>query len=220
MEKRMAVTLSLVMMTLMVFSVLAPSVALAEPTALRHVVQAGDTLTAIAARYQTTVQVVMTANGLTGSVIYPGQSLIIPLDRGGSFARGGDLTSAAELCVHGDSYVLRQGDTLASLANRWGVALAAIKRANGLVSDVLWSGQTIKMVCASGDVVKSLAQDDSLPASSAGLCGGAYSVRPGDTLSLVAARCGVTVVELKNANGLVSNRLLVGQSLRIPARTQ
>ena len=48
------------------------------PTPVTYIVQPGDTLNAIAARFGTTAQAIMTANGLTSDVINPGQVLIIP----------------------------------------------------------------------------------------------------------------------------------------------
>jgi LysM repeat protein len=48
------------------------------PTPLTYIVQQGDTLNAIAARFGTTAQAIMEANGLESDVIHPGQVLIIP----------------------------------------------------------------------------------------------------------------------------------------------
>lgn len=49
------------------------------PTPVTYIVQQGDTLNVIAARYGTTAQAIMDANGLTSDVIHPGQVLIIPV---------------------------------------------------------------------------------------------------------------------------------------------
>jgi LysM repeat protein len=49
------------------------------PTPVTYIVQAGDTLNAIAARYGTTAQAIMAANGLTSEIIQVGQVLIIPI---------------------------------------------------------------------------------------------------------------------------------------------
>ncbi len=220
MRQRFAIASILLAIAMMAFSFLAPSAALAQQVPVRHVVRAGETLTAIAARYQTTVHALAEANGLTGTVIYPGQFLTVPLDRSAGLGLDDGSASRAGLCVPGAAYVLRQGDTLVSLASRWGTSPAMIKHANGLVGTVLWAGQSIKMVCASDEVAGNVASEVASSVNSLGFCGGVYSVRPGDTLSSVAVRCGVTVAELKNANGLVSNQLLVGQSLRIPTRAR
>lgn len=53
--------------------------ATAAPTPVTYIVQAGDTLNAIAARYGTTAQAIMDANGLTSENIQVGQILIIPV---------------------------------------------------------------------------------------------------------------------------------------------
>jgi len=51
----------------------------AAPTPVTYIVQPGDTLNAIAARYGTTAQAIMQANGLTSDIINVGQVLIIPV---------------------------------------------------------------------------------------------------------------------------------------------
>ncbi|MGD2104953.1 MAG: LysM domain-containing protein, partial [Anaerolineae bacterium] len=46
-----------------------------------------------------------------------------------------------------------------------------------------------------------------------------YTVRPGETLSLIAARYGCTVEEIVNANDMISaDRISVGQTIRIPVQ--
>jgi len=51
----------------------------AQPQYIVHVVQPGEWLYQIARMYGTTVQAIMTVNGLTSSIIYPGQRLLIPV---------------------------------------------------------------------------------------------------------------------------------------------
>lgn len=95
-------------------------------------------------------------------------------------------------------YTVRSGDTLWLLANRYGTTVDAIKQANGLTSDNLSIGQVLR-----------------IPVSqNAGYF--LYTVRPGDTLWLLANRFGTTVNAIQNLNGLTSDALRVGQVLRIP----
>ena len=49
------------------------------PTPITYIVQSGDTLNEIAARFGTTSQAIMDANGLTSDIIQVGQVLIIPV---------------------------------------------------------------------------------------------------------------------------------------------
>ena len=88
-----------------------------EPTI--YIVQWGDTLFSIANRFETTVETLMAANGLTSPLIYVGQRLTIP---------------SSTSIVQGQStgYLVRYGDTLYSIASRFGVPVEALMRANGL----------------------------------------------------------------------------------------
>lgn len=95
-------------------------------------------------------------------------------------------------------YTVRSGDTLWLLAQRYGTTVDAIKSLNGLTSNMLNIGQVLK-----------------IPASAGGSYF-EYAVRPGDTLWLLSRRYGTTVDAIKSLNGLTSDRLDVGQILRIP----
>lgn len=49
-----------------------------NPQVTRHTVRRGDTLSHIARRYGSSVAAIRRANGISGSLIYPGQRLIVP----------------------------------------------------------------------------------------------------------------------------------------------
>ncbi len=95
-------------------------------------------------------------------------------------------------------YVVRSGDTLWLIARRYGTTVDAIRNLNGLTSNMLNIGQVLK-----------------IPAS-AGSSYFEYAVRSGDTLWLLSRRYGTTVEAIRSLNGLTSDRLDVGQILRIP----
>lgn len=97
-------------------------------------------------------------------------------------------------------YVVRSGDTLWLLAQRYHTTVDAIKRLNGLTSDNLSIGQILRIPTT----------------GSAGESYFEYTVRSGDTLWLLAQRYGTTVSAIKNLNGLSSDILNIGQILRIP----
>lgn len=94
-------------------------------------------------------------------------------------------------------YTVRSGDTLWLLAQRYGTTVDAIKNLNGLTSNMLNIGQVLKIPAAGGAYFE-------------------YAVRTGDTLWLLSRRYGTTVDAIRNLNGLTSDRLEVGQILRIP----
>ena len=96
------------------------------------------------------------------------------------------------------NYTVRSGDTLWLLANRYGTTVDAIKRLNGLTSDNLSIGQVLQIPVSQTQQYIT------------------YTVRPGDTLWLLANRYGTTVDAIKRLNGLRSDNLSIGQVLRIP----
>ncbi len=49
-----------------------------KPTTTRYIVKKGDTLSGIASRYRSSVAGIRRANGISGSLIHPGQSLVVP----------------------------------------------------------------------------------------------------------------------------------------------
>jgi N-acetylmuramoyl-L-alanine amidase len=90
-----------------------------------YTIKRGDTLSAIAARYHTTVAKLVEANRLpgNGNLIIAGASLKVPGAGGSSSGSGGSRT-----------HLVVRGDTLSGIAARYGVAQASIARANHLPS--------------------------------------------------------------------------------------
>lgn len=96
------------------------------------------------------------------------------------------------------NYVVKAGDSLWLIAQRYNTTVDAIKSLNGLTNNMLNIGQVLKV-----------------PASNAAPYI-SYTVQSGDTLWLLARRYNTTVDAIKNLNGLTSNMLNIGQILKIP----
>jgi putative chitinase len=93
-----------------------------------YVVQLGDTLYAIATRFGVSLTALAAANGITDwNYIQYGQVLNIPAEYG----TGGPYTSYTPIY-----YTVRTGDTLSSIAARFGVSTATLAAANGITN---WS---------------------------------------------------------------------------------
>ncbi len=95
-------------------------------------------------------------------------------------------------------YVVKAGDSLWLIAQKYDTTVDAIKRLNGLTSDMLSIGQILMI------------PSDQSPAYIT------YTVQAGDSLWLIANRYGTTVEAIKNLNGLTGNALDIGQVLKIP----
>lgn len=107
-------------------------------TSFVHVVQPGENLAAIAYRYGVSVEEVVKVNGLrSADWIYVGQHLIIP---------AGTLTAATPTPTRasGRVHVVQAGENLTWIAQRYGVSVAAIMRANRITNpDTIYVGQLL-----------------------------------------------------------------------------
>lgn len=99
-------------------------------------------------------------------------------------------------------YIVQKGDSLYSIANKYGVTVEELKKANNLSSNLLSIGQLLRI-----PGVISLEPGQYFP----------YSVQKGDNLYSIAKRFNVTVDQLKTFNNLTSDILTIGQQLLIPS---
>lgn len=116
------------------------------------------------------------------------------------------------------AYKVKSGDFLGKIASKYGVTINQLKSWNNLRSNSIQIGQTLYIYKNGG------------PSISQGSTGGKssgsskpkaviYTVKNGDSLSKIAAKYkGVSVNDIKKANGLKSDAIRAGQKLTIPAR--
>ncbi len=167
-----------------------------------YTVQSGDSLWSIGNRFGVTVQQLRDANNLTSDVLSVGQVLTIPGVSGDEDT--GDNNGAVFY------YTVERGDSLWSIARRFGVTVQEIRDANDLVSDTLSVGQSLIIPGLSAD--EDLEDDNNNETTPS-----TYTVQFGDSLWSIANKFGVTVNDLKDANSLTSNLLSIGQVLIIPS---
>jgi LysM repeat protein len=113
------------------------------------------------------------------------------------------------------SYTVERGDTLFSIAKRANIALADLKSLNGLQSNVVAAGRSLKL--PEGTVMGPPSPRAALLAKPATIApASSYVVRAGDTLFSIAKRFSTSVEALQRANRLAARATLrVGQRLVI-----
>jgi LysM repeat protein len=164
-------------------------------------VASGDTLRKIADRCETTVSAIRRANPEIGSgnLIYPGQVLLLPGTILGS--DGGYLI-----------YIVARGDTLRSLAARFGSTVDSIVASNPGITNpnVIYEGQ--RLTIYSGPATPP-------PSTPPPASGQTYYVVQGDTLRKIAAKFSTTVDAILRVNPRITNPnvIYVGQAIAIPA---
>lgn len=147
-----------------------------------YTVKSGDSLWSISRKFGVTVNELKKVNNLSSNLLSIGQNLIIPGKK--------NNTSSNE-------YVVKKGDTLYGIANKYNVSVDNLKSYNNLSTDSLSIGQKIKI------------PDNKVNSNE-------YVVKSGDSLYSISRKYGVSVDELMSVNNLKSTVLSVGQVLKIP----
>lgn len=147
-----------------------------------YTVKSGDSLWSISKKYGLTVDELKQANNLTSNLISVGQNLLIP-------------KKEAETSTN--EYIVKKGDTLYAIANKYNTTVDDLKSLNNLTSNSLSIGQTLKIPSSSSDNV-------------------VYTVKSGDTLYGIAEEFGTTVSAITKLNNLSTTTLSIGQKLLLP----
>ncbi len=121
---------------------------------------------------------------------------------------------AAAPSLQGGTHTVQRGETLFSIAQKYGVTVDDIVRANQLTNaNIIAVGQELKIPGA--------AANDGQGETTAAAAGAVHKVAAGETLSSIAAQYGVTAEAIAAASGIrVSDLLLVGQELIIPGEAE
>ena len=173
----------------------------------KYTVKKGDTIGGVALKFGVSQKELKRENGLRTNNIRIGQVLRVP----------GDSVKAASEPVKKEKkaayvkkrYVVKSGDTLSGIADNFDVSVKELKKASALKNDRINKGDVL-LIPVPHDYVASS------PAKPVTASGPQYTVVTGDTLGGIASKHGVTVSQLKSANGLTNNELWVGMELDIP----
>ena len=163
-----------------------------------YTVKSGDTLYGIARKYNTTVDEIMKLNYFTSTILQPGQVIRIPE----MYFKEEEIYMPNYV-----NYTVKKGDTLYSIARNNNVSVDTLIKDNGLTSNTLSIGQTIRIRTPQMEVIEECFG----PSYSENT----YIVKKGDSLYSIARNFNTTVQSIKTKNNLKSNTLSIGQKLII-----
>ncbi len=185
-------------------------------TSVQYTVKSKDNLIDIAGLFNVRVSDIRNWNNLPyTSTVKVGEALTIYVNKDKvDYYSSIDKMSSAEkqnliFVNSGDSYVehrIKSGESLKTIANKYGVSVAQIKDWNNLKSNRLVRGR--KLMIYSGDSRRS-SENRSIASNRTTK----YKVRHGDTIGGIAEKFGVTTSQIKHWNKLASNRIVAGKML-------
>lgn len=167
-----------------------------ELTLDTYVVKKGDSLYSIAKQFNTTIGALKAINELTGNILQPGQILRLP-----NFITFN--TDPNDIII----YKISKGDSLYSIAKKFGVSVNDIINYNQLANTLLSVNQ--QLLIPVNKVVES-GKDPHIN----------YVIKKGDTLYNIAKRYNITPQELMDYNYLSSSLLNIGNTILIPQTKQ
>lgn len=155
-----------------------------------YIVKGGDTLYAIASRFNTTVDNLKRINNLTSNTLSIGTILKVPS------SNNEDTISTAS-----NTYIVKRGDTLYSIARKNNTDVNTLIAINGLNNNTVSIGQILKL--PTSEIINTSTYNE-------------YIVKPGDTLYSIGQKYGISVNDIIDYNNLTNNNLSIGQRLLLP----
>ena len=214
-------------------------------TESKYVVDNGDTLYELSKRFSVSIEEIKRSNGLSGSKIEVGATLLIPSPPESSelppAARAQqtaepdsvDIDPPGEVLPQPDTYRdipdqqefekhrIKPGDTLSEISKVYGVSVGELRRVNALLDDKIKIGRIL--LIPPKEIPRQVAPTNTSTAVAAEKTREApyqptvtYTVERGDNLTAIAKRHGVSIKSIKSLNGLRSDLIRIGQTIELP----
>ena len=188
-----------------------------------YTIVSGDGLYAIARKTGTSIEDLLSLNGLSlNSIIYPGQVLKLSANTEGATTEESTESTAEETqeeattpeettpSTNAKMYYVHSGDSLYRIAHNHGISLSTLLEWNHLsVDSIIHPGQGLMV----SDGLSSSTEEAEETAASSESTETTYTVQPGDGLWRIAKNHGLTLDELKSMNQLTTNIIQPGQVL-------
>src|ERR1035437_7309046 len=169
-------------------------------------VRRGENLRTIALRYGINVYELRDWNNIHGNKIAAGKKIRILAAKNSNYIASNEK-NANKSSVY--KYRVKRGDSISEIANKFGISVANLKKWNGLTSNALNYGKTLKIFSETN----AASLGDNTLKSSANI--NYYKIKSGETITAIATRYNVPVSSIRKWNNLKGNKIIAGTNLMI-----
>jgi len=175
----------------------------------KYKVKRGDNLSEISEKFGVSVQQIKKWNNISSNNIAAGKTLKIYNST--SISSLGDNTTKNSSNVN--YYKIKPGDSIGSIAEKYGVKVSDIQRWNSISGNKILAGSTLKIYSDTdvNDIPKETTKANKNVKSNLQN----YTVKSGDSLYSIATKNNTTVAKLKSLNNLTTNNIKTGQKIRL-----
>lgn len=117
------------------------------------------------------------------------------------------------------TYTVKAGDSLSKIAVMYNTSVDKLKKINKLKGPYIYIGQKINIKGSKNTLKTTKKSTATSPSHKTSSASATYTVKAGDSLSLIASKHGMALQTLKSINSLSSDRIFVGQSLKTTGKT-
>jgi membrane-bound lytic murein transglycosylase D len=175
----------------------------------KYKVKRGDSIGEIADKFGVSSNQIKKWNNLSSNKILAGKTLKIYNST--TTTSYGDNTTKNSSNVN--YYKIKSGDSIGSIAEKYGVKVSDIQRWNSISGNKIIAGKTLKIY--SDADVNDVTTETTKTTKVTKNISGTYTVRKGDSLYSIATQNKTTVAKLKSLNNITDNKIKAGQKLRL-----
>ena len=197
-----------------------------------YTVVSGDSLYAIARKTGTSIQDLLSLNGLNlNSIIHPGQVLALSSKAASAETKQEESAPKEETkstetstTTSTGSYTVVSGDGLYAIARKTGISIQDLLSLNGLtLNSTIYPGQVLKLSSTSETSAseEATSTEETSTSSEQATSTGSYTVVSGDGLYAIARKTGTNIQNLLSLNGLTLNSTIYpGQVLKLSSTSE
>lgn len=172
-----------------------------------YTVKKGDNLDVIARKHNLTVEELKTLNDMQSNKISAGQKLKVPASA--TTERNPSANSATQnSSATSSEYTVKKGDNLDVIARKHNLTVEELKALNNMQSNKISAGQKLKVT---GNAIAQTSNSHKKENQATT----EYTIKKGDNLDVIARNSNMSVEEIKQLNGLTSNKITAGQVIKL-----